>query len=178
MNNKIKTLVLFVVLASIGGIYFTVYSPGLNNGNDYEVPTVPIACTMDAKQCPDGSYVGRVGPKCEFQQCPEGATVSESKSVKIGQSVIISGIKVTPIKVVEDSRCPSDVQCVWAGRIVVKTKFEEINAATNVQSEGMEMDVELGKSFDIFGKWGNLEDVSSDKANNLVFKYNIKNYER
>jgi len=26
----------------------------------------PIACTMDAKQCPDGSYVGRTGPNCEF----------------------------------------------------------------------------------------------------------------
>ncbi len=25
---------------------------------------------MDAKQCPDGSYVGRVGPDCEFAACP------------------------------------------------------------------------------------------------------------
>lgn len=30
----------------------------------------PIACTMDAKQCPDGSYVGRVAPFCEFAECP------------------------------------------------------------------------------------------------------------
>ncbi len=28
------------------------------------------ACTMDAKVCPDGSYVGRVGPNCEFAACP------------------------------------------------------------------------------------------------------------
>lgn len=25
-----------------------------------------VVCTMDAKQCPDGSYVGRTGPSCEF----------------------------------------------------------------------------------------------------------------
>jgi len=25
---------------------------------------------MEAKQCPDGSYVGRTGPKCEFVACP------------------------------------------------------------------------------------------------------------
>ena len=25
---------------------------------------------MDAKQCPDGSYVGRSGPNCEFAACP------------------------------------------------------------------------------------------------------------
>lgn len=27
-------------------------------------------CTQDAKQCPDGSYVGRQGPNCEFKKCP------------------------------------------------------------------------------------------------------------
>ncbi len=26
----------------------------------------PIACTADARQCPDGSYVGRTGPNCKF----------------------------------------------------------------------------------------------------------------
>jgi len=25
-----------------------------------------IMCTQDAKQCPDGRWVGRSGPKCEF----------------------------------------------------------------------------------------------------------------
>lgn len=29
-----------------------------------------IACTADAKICPDGSSVGRTGPKCEFAACP------------------------------------------------------------------------------------------------------------
>jgi hypothetical protein len=28
------------------------------------------ACTQEAKQCPDGSYVGRTGPNCEFAECP------------------------------------------------------------------------------------------------------------
>ncbi|MDD1679791.1 MAG: hypothetical protein LUO93_11495 [Methanomicrobiales archaeon] len=30
----------------------------------------PIACTADAKICPDGSAVGRVPPDCEFAPCP------------------------------------------------------------------------------------------------------------
>ncbi len=29
----------------------------------------PIACTMEAKLCPDGSAVGRTGPNCEFTPC-------------------------------------------------------------------------------------------------------------
>lgn len=32
---------------------------------------VPTACTEEAKLCPDGSYVGRTGPSCEFELCPE-----------------------------------------------------------------------------------------------------------
>lgn len=35
------------------------------------------ACTMEAKQCEDGSYVGRTGPNCEFAECP---SVSPSPS--------------------------------------------------------------------------------------------------
>lgn len=31
----------------------------------------PVVCTMDAKQCPDGSYVGRIAPDCLFAPCPE-----------------------------------------------------------------------------------------------------------
>jgi hypothetical protein len=38
-------------------------------------PAVPgdsegVACTMEAKICPDGSSVGRTGPNCEFAPCP------------------------------------------------------------------------------------------------------------
>ena len=29
----------------------------------------PVACTKEAKACPDGSTVGRGGPDCEFAPC-------------------------------------------------------------------------------------------------------------
>ncbi len=35
----------------------------------------PVACTMEANLCPDGSYVGRTGPNCEFAPCPQTETV-------------------------------------------------------------------------------------------------------
>lgn len=40
------------------------------------------ACTMDAKMCPDGSYVGRQGPNCEFAACP-GEVQACTKELKI-----------------------------------------------------------------------------------------------
>ncbi len=33
------------------------------------LPTA-VACTLEAKICPDGSAVGRTGPNCEFAPCP------------------------------------------------------------------------------------------------------------
>lgn len=29
-----------------------------------------VVCTQDAKECPDGSFVSREGPNCEFAPCP------------------------------------------------------------------------------------------------------------
>ncbi len=36
-----------------------------------------VACTLDAKLCPDGSAVGRSGPNCEFAPCP-GENIDKS----------------------------------------------------------------------------------------------------
>lgn len=30
-----------------------------------------VVCAMDVRQCPDGTYVGRIPPDCEFAPCPE-----------------------------------------------------------------------------------------------------------
>lgn len=35
-----------------------------------EVQQEEVFCTQDAKQCLDGTYVGRTGPDCEFTPCP------------------------------------------------------------------------------------------------------------
>jgi putative hemolysin len=40
-----------------------------------ECPEKQVACTMEAKLCPDGSAVGRSGPNCEFAECPDEVPV-------------------------------------------------------------------------------------------------------
>ncbi len=56
-----------------------------------------IACTMDARVCPDGSAVGRVGPNCEFAPCPEPSPESDLIRVTspASQSVITSPVTIT-----------------------------------------------------------------------------------
>ena len=44
-----------------------------------------VACTMEAKLCPDGSSVGRTGPNCEFAPCSSvSASPSASPDVTAG----------------------------------------------------------------------------------------------
>jgi len=44
--------------------------------------TEPVACTMDAKICPDGSAVGRIGPNCEFAACPTSSETVCTETMK------------------------------------------------------------------------------------------------
>lgn len=39
--------------------------------------------------------------------------------VGLGQTAFVSGPHVRADRIIEDSRCPADVQCVWAGRLIV-----------------------------------------------------------
>lgn len=40
--------------------------------------------------------------------------------VRLGQMTYVDGPRVRVDEVIEDSRCPSDVLCVWAGRLIVR----------------------------------------------------------
>lgn len=81
----------------------------------------PAACTMDARLCPDGSYVGRVPPSCEFAACP-GIETSGTIEARIDQGSSALEVKVVPLAVVEDSRCPIDAICIQAGTVRVRAQ--------------------------------------------------------
>ena len=48
----------------------------------------------------------------------------QGSAVALGQSVKVGALTVTPTSVVEDSRCPVNARCVWAGRLVVRTQVD------------------------------------------------------
>lgn len=49
---------------------YSIWNLNQNQTNQYN-PGGGVACTMEAKLCPDGSAVGRTGPNCEFAPCPQ-----------------------------------------------------------------------------------------------------------
>jgi hypothetical protein len=48
----------------------------------------------------------------------------EGMPVAIGETVRVGPLLASPRSVLEDSRCPDNVQCVQAGRLVVSTLLE------------------------------------------------------
>ena len=42
----------------------------------------------------------------------------------IGETVSVGGPKVTPLAVLEDSRCPMKARCVWAGRVRLSVRVK------------------------------------------------------
>ena len=41
-------------------------------------------------------------------------------TARLGEEVRLGTLRIRPVAVLEDSRCPVDVTCVWAGRIRVR----------------------------------------------------------
>lgn len=55
----------------------------------------PVACTMEAKLCPDGRYVARTGPNCEFTACPEiKSLMTEAEARVIAEKSCVKGGEV------------------------------------------------------------------------------------
>lgn len=49
-----------------------------------------------------------------------GAPLSDASNVALGQKAYADGPIIQPVEVIEDSRCPMNARCVWAGRVRVK----------------------------------------------------------
>lgn len=93
MKNAHITVITLVVLLVVAVFIF-------GTGKKAEAPTPPtsneeekVACTMDAKMCPDGSYVGRTGPKCEFAACPVMKDTTAVKNFPIVKDATVSTVK-------------------------------------------------------------------------------------
>ena len=113
MKGYLATIGLIILAVIVGLSVMTVRGPK-------SPPGAPV-CPQDTKMCPDGSQVGRSGFSCEFSKCAESSPVS--LEARIGQEVSGLGVRITPLEILEDSRCPADVMCIQAGTVRVSTRL-------------------------------------------------------
>ena len=55
--------------------------------------------------------------------CATTPAVNTGPVAGLGQFASGNGLKIRPIAVVEDSRCPAAVRCVWEGRLKVRARM-------------------------------------------------------
>lgn len=92
-----------------------------------------------------------VPPPTSTPPQPQGYAVPFGVPVRVGELV------VTPKKLVEDSRCPVNARCVWAGRVVVTTRIVGPGFADTA-------DLTLGEPFGTNGRMLALVGVRPEKT--------------
>ena len=53
-----------------------------------------------------------------------GTPIRSDGLATYGQSIRVGALVVTPQALVEDSRCPINARCIWAGRLVLKARID------------------------------------------------------
>src|ERR1035437_9585171 len=91
----------------------------------------PVACTQEAKLCPDGSAVGRTGPNCEFALCGTGSGIPPV-SKKSGISGTVTLGPTCPVE-----RIPPDPNCApkFYSTSIAIYEVGHTNAVKTIQSD-------------------------------------------
>lgn len=76
---------------------------------------------------------------------------------RIGQTVYVDGPKITPLAVLEDSRCPMNARCVWAGQVRLSVKIH-LGSGSQVHQ------IVTGKPFPVADGTLELVEVTPDRV--------------
>jgi hypothetical protein len=131
----VQVFVLLILVIIIGAVLAVAKKDTgqLNNPSAGGIPS-GVACTMEAKLCPDGSYVGRSGPRCEFAACPV-ATSTPSTGGSPSQGILPYDSGVQGVVMVGPTcpvmKNPPDAQCAdkpYQTMVAVFRKSDPVHA--------------------------------------------------
>lgn len=77
-------------------------------------------------------------------------------NVPLGQSAYVDGPIIRPVKVVEDSRCPMNARCIWAGTVKIEATWVR-------PGDDRTIELELGKPMPLADGSIELIDVSPSR---------------
>ena len=65
-------------------------------------------------------------------------------TARLGEEVRLGDIRIRPLELLEDSRCPLDVTCVWAGRVRLRVAISTVGE--QVMGQNQPIHVSEGRS--------------------------------
>lgn len=96
--NPFSNIIILAVLL------FTILSGAAYLNTTKTIKPVGVVCTMEAKLCPDGTYVSRTGPNCSFANCP--IVVDNTIKTKSGiKGTVLLGPTCPVMKIPPDPNC-------------------------------------------------------------------------
>ena len=145
MNKKILSIILVIILAGIV-VMFLAFRP--------IAPTETQPLKEVNPESPDqtGTLGGTVEGTNSSPSLPPSGTVL---TARLNQTVSFAGGTGTVTEILEDSRCPVDVQCIQAGTVRIKVKFSygSLNQSVNLT---------LNQPYSMFGRSITLTDVAPE----------------
>ena len=94
-------------------------------------PLLALAAILPLSAC---AIVPNAGPIVDSPH----EIAQQGSLVPLLQPVQVGSVVATPMRVTEDSRCPMNARCVWAGRAVVETRMRELfDARLNIDDTPM-----------------------------------------
>ena len=108
------------------GDFFSVWNEDLNReGFDLEVMVNGVNVEPSSYVIKDSDVITfTYTTSSETSSGEQNENIKDSKSeVKIGDEIVLSGVTIKPTLILEDSRCPIDVNCIQAGTLRVETSL-------------------------------------------------------
>ena len=134
-----------VYMSSAEGARLAVAAPaGVESGAAYAVPLDLSSLSVDEKLIgttvtfqggfTEGNtfHVSGIIPIKNNGGTPKPATSPTTAKIKVGATVFVGGMKITLNKIVSDSRCASDVQCIWAGNTTANVTLKSDTDAETI----------------------------------------------
>lgn len=131
MTQKVIIILAVILLISVG-----VLLSGRYKFKGEKPRNTEIACTQDAKICPDGSAVGRVPPNCEFAPCPGQ---DQSGAIKIiAQNLEIPwGLVFLPDRSILFTERPGRVRMIGKDGNLLPTPLSTISEVKHIGEGGL-----------------------------------------
>ena len=104
--------------------------------------TIIIICILFAV----GAFIALSNVASPQEVKPEARSYGEVGGVELGQILRFTDFSLKLTEIESDSRCPKDVNCIWAGTVTVKAEFITPTGTTTKT-------IELGKAT----QFGNFE---------------------
>ncbi|MBB6424590.1 hypothetical protein [Sphingopyxis sp. JAI128] len=92
------------------------------------------------------------------------APLPEGSDVALEQKAYVDGPLVQPVEVIEDSRCPMNARCVWAGRVRLKMVWFRGNGKMHA------FEATLGEPVQLADGQFTLESVRPEKHSDVMIK--------